>query len=223
MPPYRIDESIRQRVLRRQGRFPAHQRIDARRAALVVVDMQNYFVAEGHPGEIPAARAIVAAINRMAHAMRAAGGAVIWIQTTASGALEHWGNHHRHMLSQERAARRLAHLAETHDSFRLYPELQPRPGDLYVRKIKYSALIPQSSDLEALLRGRGVESVLIAGTTTNVCCESTARDAMMLDFRVVVLSDATAAASVEEHVASLNNIVLFFGDVMSVDEAIGRL
>jgi len=65
--------------------------------------------------------------------------------------------------------------------------------------------------------------VLIAGTATNVCCESTARDAMMLDYRVVMLSDANATWTDEEHAATLNNFGLFFGDVMTADEVIGRL
>ena len=94
---------------------------------------------------------------------------------------------------------------------------------MYVKKATYSALIQDSSTLEAELRRRDVESLLIAGTTTNVCCESTARDAMLLDFRVIVLSDATAAATLEEHVASLNNIALYFADVMAVAEAEERL
>jgi len=92
-----------------------------------------------------------------------------------------------------------------------------------VKKTTYSAMIRDSSSLEDEMRRRGIESLLIAGTTTNVCCESTARDAMLLDYRVVVLSDATAATTLEEHVASLNNIALYFGDVMTVDEAAERL
>jgi len=223
MQSYTIPEPVRQRVLRRQGRLFSHDTIDPKRAALVVVDMQNYFVATGHPGEVPAARGIVGNVNRMASAMRSAGGAVIWVQTTATGALEHWANHHRHMLTPERAAKRLAALADGSASCQLYPELEARPGDIYVKKIKYSALVRDSSDLEEVLRRRRAESVIIAGTTTNVCCESTARDAMLLDFRVIVLSDATAASSVEEHAASLTNIQLYFGDVMTVDEALERL
>jgi ureidoacrylate peracid hydrolase len=65
--------------------------------------------------------------------------------------------------------------------------------------------------------------VLIAGTATNVCCESSARDAMMLDYRVIMLSDANAASTDEEHAATLDTFILFFGDVMTADEAIGRL
>ena len=58
---------------------------------------------------------------------------------------------------------------------------------------------------------------------TNVCCESTARDAMMLDYRVVMLSDGNASLTDEEHAASLNNFLIFFGDVMTTDEAVARL
>jgi ureidoacrylate peracid hydrolase len=84
-------------------------------------------------------------------------------------------------------------------------------------------LIHDSSTLEAELRRRGIESVLIAGTTTNVCCESTARDAMMLDYKVVMLSDCTAALSDEEHRATLENVIQQFGDVMTSDEVLRTL
>lgn len=223
MQPYDIPDSVKARVVRRQGKLHAHDAIDAARAALLVVDMQNHFVAEGHPAEVPAARGIVQPINRMARAMRAAGGLVVWIQTTATGALEQWAGHHRHMLTPERAAKRLASLAEDAEGYALFAGLEALPGDAYVKKIKYSAFIPRSSDLDERLCRRGIESVLVAGTATNVCCESTARDAMMLDYRVVMLSDANAAWSAEEHAAALNSFALFFGDVMTVDEAAARL
>jgi ureidoacrylate peracid hydrolase len=64
---------------------------------------------------------------------------------------------------------------------------------------------------------------MITGTATNVCCESTARDAMMLDYEVIMVSDGTAALTDEEHAAALNTFMLFFGDVMSTDETIARL
>ena len=63
----------------------------------------------------------------------------------------------------------------------------------------------------------------MTGTVTNVCCESTARDAMMLDYRVAMLSDSNASLTDEEHAASLNNFLIFFGDVMTAEEAIVRL
>jgi ureidoacrylate peracid hydrolase len=73
------------------------------------------------------------------------------------------------------------------------------------------------------LSERGIDTLLIAGTTTNVCCESTARDAMMLDYRVAMLSDANATQTDEEHAATLNTFHSIFGDVMTVEEACARL
>lgn len=223
MQAYTMPDWVRQRILRRRPTLFAHQYIPAKKSALVVVDMQNYFVAPGHPNEVPAAREIVASINRMASDMRAAGGTVVWVQTSSARALERWANHHRHDLSEPAVQRRLAGLAEGSEGFALYPGLDARPDDVYVRKTTYSAMIRDSSTLEEEIRRRGIESLLIAGTTTNVCCESTARDAMLLDYRVIVLSDATAAATLDEHVASLNTLALFFADVMTVDEAAERL
>jgi len=223
MHKYVVSDSVRNRVVRRQGKLVSHETIDAARSALVVIDMQNYFVAEGFPLEVPVAREIVPNINRLATAMRDVGGLVVWIQTTATGGLERWGNHHRYTLSAEAARTRLASLDEAAEGFKLYPTLEPAPADPRVKKITYSAFIAGSSDLDTLLRRRGIETVLIAGTVTNVCCESSARDAMMLDYRVIMVSDANAALTDEEHAATLNSFLVAFGDVMTSDDVIQRL
>ncbi len=223
MHPYVIPGTVKDRVIRRQGKLLSHDAIDAARTALVVVDMQNYFVAEGFPLEIPLSRAIVPNINRLARALRAAGGSIVWVQTTSAGALEHWANLHKHMLTSEKSKARLAHLDEKAEGFALYPTLEPLPSDLRVKKIKYSAFIQGSSDIDARLKSRGIDTLLITGTATNVCCESTARDAMMLDYRVVMVADANASKTDEEHAATLNNFLMFFGDVMTTDEAIARV
>jgi ureidoacrylate peracid hydrolase len=185
--------------------------------------VQNHFVAPGFPAEVPLSREIVPNINRLARAMRAAGGTVVWIQTTAAGGLEQWSNYHRFMLTPERRQKRLASLDEAAEGFKLYPALDVLPDDLRVKKIKYSAFIAGSSDIDTQLKIRGIDSVLIAGTATNVCCESSARDAMMLDYRVTMLSDGNATWTDEEHAATLNSFLLFFGDVMTTDEAIAKL
>jgi ureidoacrylate peracid hydrolase len=223
MHRYTVSDSVKQRLLQRQGKLLSHDTIDAARTALVVVDMQNHFVAEGFPAEVPLSREIVPTINRLAKAVRNAGGEVVWIQTTATGALDHWGNHHKYMLTPERVAKRLASLDEAAEGFKLYPALEPAASDLRVKKIKYSAFIAGSSDIDAQLKSRGIETLLITGTATNVCCESTARDAMMLDYRVIMLSDGNATWTDDEHAKTLDSFMLFFGDVMTSDEAIARL
>ena len=223
MHNYAVPKSIQERVMRLQDRPHAVDAVDPAHAALVVIDMQNHFVAEGYPGVAPTARDIVPNINRMAAAMRAAGARVIWIQTTATGALERWPTHHKHKLSPASAARRLKSLAEDGEGFKLYPALEALGTDLRVKKIKYSGMIPGSSDLDQVLAQHGIDTLLIAGTKTNACCESTGRDASMLNYRVVMLSDCCAAWNDEEHAGALNNFLLFFGDVMTADEAIARL
>jgi ureidoacrylate peracid hydrolase len=223
MNRYTVPDAVKQRVIGRKGKLFSIERFDMARTALVVVDMQNHFVAPGFPSEVPPARGIVPNINRIAQAVRAAGGTVVWIQTTATGALERWANHHRHGLKPEVAQRRLDSLNENAEGFQLYPDLQPQPSDLRVSKIMFSAILPYSSNLDEVLKQRGIDTLMIAGTTTNVCCESTARDAMMMDYRVAMLADACATRHDDEHAASLNNFQCFFGDVMTVDEALLRM
>ena len=126
MHPYTIPAFIKDRVIRRQGKLLSHEVIDAARTALVVVDMQNYFVAEGFPLEVPVARQIVPNINRLARALRAAGGTVVWVQTTSNGALEHWANHHNRMLTPEKSKTRLEQLDEASKGFALYPTRSSR-------------------------------------------------------------------------------------------------
>ena len=101
--------------------------------------------------------------------------------------------------------------------------MDARPEDLYVEKHRFSAFIQGSSELDAILRARNIDTVLITGTVTNVCCESTARDAMMLDFKTVMVSDCCAALSDDEHRAALENIIQQFGDVMTADETLSAL
>ena len=122
------------------------------------------------------------------------------------------------MLTPERSRRRLAELASDSPGFALHAELDARPEDPRVVKRCYSALTPGSSNLAEVLRSRGIDTLLVGGTVTNVCCESTARDAMMMDFRTVMVDDALSAVTADEHFHSLCHWILFFGDVLSVDQ-----
>jgi ureidoacrylate peracid hydrolase len=122
----------------------------------------------------------------------------------------------------ENRARAAQALAAGNELQKLWPELDAKPSDSRVAKNRYSAFIGNASFREMLAR-RGIDTLLIAGTKTNVCCECTARDAMMLDYKVVLLSDCTAALSDEEHRATLENIIQQFGDVLTADETLGLL
>ncbi len=83
--------------------------------------------------------------------------------------------------------------------------------------------MPTASDLPEKLTAAGIKNVVITGMLTNMCCETSARDAMMLDFRVVMVPDANAARFVEDHTIGFSTVFQSFGDVMTVDEVIGDL
>jgi nicotinamidase-related amidase len=120
-------------------------------------------------------------------------------------------------------AHRLEWLDKESDGFALWPEMAVHPDDETVTKLRYSAFIQDSSDLEERLRAAGIDTVLIAGVATNICCESSARDAMMRGFRTIMVHDALAAADDAQHNAALSTFYMLFGDVQSIDEVVGHM
>lgn len=207
----------------REGRLNAHETLEAEKTALVVVDMQNYFVAEGMPSYVPEARTIVPNINRLARAMRTKGGLVVWIQTEARNAdPQDWANR-KESVSTAGWAKRQALLARAGGGFPLYPTCEVLPGDKTAIKYRYSAFIPHPSELDKLLRAQGIDTLLITGTTTSTCCESTARDAANWDYRTIMVSDGTADHTDALHNHTLGKFILTFGDVQATDEVLARL
>jgi ureidoacrylate peracid hydrolase len=169
------------------------------------------------------AQEIVPNINRLAAAMRHAGGTVVWVITTWSEkSVDDWRVFFE-MVGPERTPSRLAGLAEGSVGHQLWADLDVNSNDLVVNKSKYSAFIQGSSELATILRSRGIDTVIVTGTVTNVCCESTARDAMMLNFRSIMVTDANAAMSDQDHNNSLTAFYLSFGDIMPTDMIVRRL
>ena len=196
LPQWAVDKMIR----RRGGRTHAFEDLDPRRTALVAVDLLASFV-DG----TPCGASTVAPVNRLAAALRDAGGTVAWVTPAplperSPSLIALWGED----WYREAARGADAPLADG---------LDVADGDLHVEKRAYSAFFPGRCDLPDILRARGVDTVLIAGMLTNICCESSARDAATLGFRVVMVSDANAARSDEEHRAALYNVMRNFGDV----------
>src|SRR3954451_22037617 len=219
-----ISQSIVDRVVARRGREHIFDDLNPAKTALVVVDMQNGFMLP-EVAHAPCAMAleIVPNINRLAQAVRDTGGTVIWIQTAYTDeTLTSWSTLYG-MVGPNGTEKRRRSLSVGGKGYELFSDLKVEPADLIVEKNRYSAFIQGSSNIEEVLRSRGLDTLLITGTVTNVCCESTARDAMMLDYRVVMVSDGNASLTDEEHAASLNNFLIFFGDVMTTDEAAARL
>jgi ureidoacrylate peracid hydrolase len=219
-----IPPEIVARVEARCGRAHPFEDLDPRRTAFVVIDMQVGFMdaAISHAC-CPMAERIVPAVNRLAAAVRQAGGGVFWIQNTHDASCDVEWTVMQRMVTPAARARRNAAMTEGAPGHALWPTLDVRSEDETVLKRRFSAFIQGSSDLTQRLRARGFDTVLIGGTVTNICCESSARDAMMLDFRTIMVADCNAANSDAEHNASLAAFWNIFGDVMTTDHVIDRL
>ena len=105
----------------------------------------------------------------------------------------------------------------------MWPGIEIDEADTVLDKHRFSAFTPGTSDLPAMLKADGIDTVIISGTLTNCCCESTARDAMQHNYRVIMAADANAALSDEEHAATLHILGLVFADLRSVEELEGML
>jgi ureidoacrylate peracid hydrolase len=219
-----IPDEIVERVVRARGREHCYSDLDPALTALVVIDLQNACMEDpvGH-AVVPGARDIVPAVNRLAAAVRQAGGGVFWVKMTYDDScLGDWSMAFE-MLTPERRLKRIGALTEGTRGHELWSALDIRPADETVLKYRYSGFLPGTSDLADRLRARGFDTLLITGTVTNVCCESSARDASMLNFRTIMVSDGNAALTQAEHDASLTAFYNIFGDVMDTDMLIAAL
>src|SRR5499427_174800 len=202
--------------------------IDPKKTAMIVVDMQNDFVAAGAVMETPAARAVVPKLAEALNICREAQIKVIYTSHL----------HRRdgcdmglfddlHPPIANRAA-----LVDGTQGVDIYPEVAPLSGEHVVKKHRYSGFF--GTDLDIILREWGVDTVIISGTTTENCCHATARDAMFRNYRVVFLSDATATydypdrgfgaiPNAEVHHATLVILAASTAHVMSVADMASRV
>ena len=210
-------------MIRRGGKEHSVESLNGPATALVVVDMQIYFMGEGQPSECPIARDIVPNVNRLAEATRRAGGKVIWIQTHSGPDSKDFWSAYYDRMTQENGAKRVTGMEPGGSGFDIWPDLDVRDEDEIVPKTRYSAFLPAPSKLEAVLKENNIDTILITGVSTCTCCESTARDGMMLNYRTMMISDGCAAPDDDLHNNSINQFYLQFGDVQSTDEVIALL
>ncbi|MBT2212904.1 cysteine hydrolase family protein [Actinomadura sp. NEAU-AAG7] len=198
---WHIQEREYARQEERRGRRHAYEHIAPATTALVVIDMVPFFVSQS-----PYALGVVPNIARLAAGLRAAGGTVAWILPTGPPA--------RSEFYGPRVAELFDHRAEGAPlRDRLWPRFRVDDQDIVVDKTAASAFFPGRCRLPHLLDQRGIDTVLITGTVTNVCCESSARDAGTLGYRVIMVADANAARTDQDHNATLHAIYRTFGDV----------
>lgn len=219
-----LSQDMVARVMKRRGgKLHAIDSVEPAKTALVVIDMQNVWVKPDMAAYTPYCEAIVPNINRLAAATRAAGGTVFWVRAIYGDDAPHTWRSYMEFLSPEFLGDMLDALTEGHEGAALWHDLDVQPGDQHVIKRRFSALIQGSSDLGQRCEKAGIDTLIITGTATNICCESTARDAFMLNYRTMVVSDANATVSDEAHNASLNALFTRFADVFSTDEVTGLL
>jgi len=121
----------------------------------------------------------------------------------------------------ENGQRRSNTLIKGTEGHRIWNDLNVLDGEPVIEKTRFSALVQGSSTLDAYLQEHGVDTLIITGCLTDVCCESTARDAMMLNYRAIMVTDA--ADTDADHNAALTASYSTFGDIMPTDMLIGLL
>jgi len=195
-------------------------RVDPQKAALLIIDMQNDFVLEGHPMEVPMARRRIPRMQEVIDECRTAGIPVIYtehilLDTFNVSPLE----------STYNPALLVAGMRKGSFGSQVIDDLKPQPGDTVIRKHRYDAF--HNTQLETVLATvsgpRQVDTVIIIGTLTEVCCDSTARGAYMRDYQVAIVSDATGALSDEAQTATEKNIGTFFGRALSTGELVAEI
>jgi len=202
--------------------------VDPTRAALVVIDMENDFVAPGAPFEVEAARQLLPKLKQVIGFCRDVGISVIY--TT-----------HVHRRDGSDAGRFAdiyppiadgVGLVDGTPGIEIYDKIAPRPDEIIIKKHRYSAFF--ATDLDVILRGRGIDTVIVAGVTTEDCCHATARDAMFNDYHVAFLSDCTGTyaypdmgygelSADEVHRSSLIILAFSTAHVMTADELMARV
>ena len=212
--PSGIPEKIVKKVVARRGRLHAFESIEPGRTALVVVDLDTATV-----GSNEECRRVVPRVNEVAAAVRRAGGTVAWVRSHMPVMPRHFGA----ILGAELAAKYVEDGQPGGGGTVLWHELHVAHDDLVAIKSGASAFFPGKCNLKEQLDPLGIDTLLIAGAVTNICCESSARDAVELQYKVILVSDALSGHAHGLHEATLATFYRIFGDVRPSSEIIELL
>jgi ureidoacrylate peracid hydrolase len=212
--PSGIPDKIVRKVVARRGRLHAFESIEATRTALVVIDLDAATVGSGDE-----CQRIVPVVNELASAVRDAGGVVAFVLSRMAVMPKHFAA----ILGVELATKYFNDGQPDGAGTRLWHELKRRDVDLLAVKSGASAFFPGKCDLKEQLDPLGIDTLLIAGAVTNICCESSARDAVELGYKVIMVSDALSGHAHGLHEATLSTFYRIFGDVRPSEEIIELL
>jgi len=217
-----IPEAIRERGRKAHGgRDHFLTNIDPSRTAHIIVDLQKAFMSPGAPIEVPVAREIVDNVNRISIALREAGGLNIFLRYTYDEKEKlSWTAFYRDYQDSSQTEMMRETFSPGALYFELWDDLDVQPDDLIVNKTRFSGMIPETCNLHDILQERGIDTLIVTGTLTNCCCESTARDAMQMNYRIIFVADGNAALTDEEHNATLSSMAAIFADVMMTDQVV---
>jgi ureidoacrylate peracid hydrolase len=212
--PSGIPQRIVDKVVRRRGRLHAFETIEAPKTALVVIDLDTATV-----GGDDQCRRLAPTVNAVASAVRDGGGVVAWVLSTMPVMPPNFAA----ILGVELATRYFNDGQPNGPGTQLWRELRQKVGDLVAFKSGASAFFPGKCDLKERLDPFGIDTLLIAGAVTNICCESSARDATELGYKVIMISDALSGHAHGLHEATLATFYRIFGDVRPSSEIIKLL
>jgi len=181
-----------------------------RNIALLIIDMQNFFLDNTSHAYIPSAKAIIPNIKRIIATFRNHNLPVIFtrysLDPKEEGMMTKWWDDR---------------VIEGSESSKIIKELEPLNNDVIIRKKKYSAF--QGTSLKAILKSKSIKNVVIAGVMTHLCCESTSRDAFMHNFNVYFVIDATASINEDLHLSSLKTLSHGFVNPISTSVLIKKI
>lgn len=188
------------------------RQISPGQAALLIIDMQKFFLSPGNTAYTPSGLEVLPNVKMLLEECRRAAIPVLYTRhehfdiQIDTGAMGGWWPEHCMQSAEE---------ADVHE------ELKPLPSEKVITKRRYSGFF--QTDLELSLRGLGCTDLIISGIMTNMCCESTARDAFFRDFNVYFVADGTGATDDDLHLSSLRNIAYGFGKVVTTSDMLSAI
>lgn len=179
----------------------------SKKVALLIIDMQNEFISEGGAIKCPSGQDIIPNIKKLLKLIREKEISVIYTQELHRTQKVDFGRE----LGEEPE-----HCLEGSWGAEIISELTPREEDFLIPKRRYSAFF--ATDLEILLKGLDIDTLIITGVVTDICVRATAQDAQQLDYKVIVPEECVAGTSVEQHKAALTHIQYILGKVVSLEK-----
>ena len=207
--PTKTDRLLRSVAPYRRGYRGERHPFTPDRSALLVIDMQRFFMDESSHAFVTDAPLVAENIRKLVESYRSRGLPVVFtrhalLDDEPPGIMGTWWSDN---------------LRTSDPQSEIVDDLLPLPDEKVVRKTRYSAFL--GTDLEHLLRSEGVERLLITGVMTHLCCESTARDAFMRDFEVFFVMDGTASSNDDLHESSLRCLTDGFVTPVTTEEVLG--